>query len=166
PRHALVRLHLRRPGGRRPRAAPRHPPALRLLRALPGRDAGGARGRARRAGQDGALDLRPIAQGRPSLVPVAATVAKLWRERHGSRTYGSRRPIGGGSVRPRPVAATVTEHALTRHCERGGEGRLVKEDAGRAAGEDGERDRADARERGRGVLSDPYPDAVLGDHYG
>ena len=50
--------------GRRAGAAPRAAAALRLGRALPGRHAGGARGRARRAGEDRARDLRAAAQGR------------------------------------------------------------------------------------------------------
>src|SRR5207249_4849096 len=60
---------LRRARGRGPRPAPRAPAALRLGRALPRGDAGGAGGRPRCPGEDGALDLRPAAQSRPGLEP-------------------------------------------------------------------------------------------------
>src|SRR5262249_52751603 len=63
PRLALVRVDLRRARGRRAGAAARALAALRLGRALPGRVAGGARGRPGGPGPDGALQLRPSGQG-------------------------------------------------------------------------------------------------------
>ena len=64
PRHARVRVDLRRPRGDRPGTAAGDPAPLRLGRRVPRRDAGGARGRSRAACEDGARRLRAAAQGR------------------------------------------------------------------------------------------------------
>src|SRR5262249_23629310 len=69
PRRALVRNDLRHAPGRRPRAAARDPPPLRLARALARRVAGGARRGSRPTGCDRAEDLRAAAQGRPRVAP-------------------------------------------------------------------------------------------------
>src|SRR5205085_3186696 len=66
-RHEVVRLDLRRPRRRRPRAPTGDPAALRLRGALPGRVTGRARGGSGRPREDGALDLRPAAPGRARL---------------------------------------------------------------------------------------------------
>ena len=58
-RHAGVRVDLRHARRDRPGATPRDPAALRLGRPLPRRVAGGARGGARAAGEDGAVGVRP-----------------------------------------------------------------------------------------------------------
>ena len=58
---------LRHAGGRRPRAAAGSDPALRLDRERARGEPGGARGRAGRAGEDGALDLRAAPQDRARL---------------------------------------------------------------------------------------------------
>ena len=68
-------VDLRHAPGRRPGPAARAAAALRLGRALPRRDPGGARGSSRHAAEDRALDLRAAPQGRPRVVsgPTAAT---------------------------------------------------------------------------------------------
>src|SRR5205085_3402144 len=80
-RDARLRLDLRRPRRRRPDAPARAAPALRLGRGDARGDGGGARGRARRAGEDRAAHLRAAAQSgsgidlespRPATGPTAA----------------------------------------------------------------------------------------------
>ena len=61
---AGARVALRHARRGRPRAAARAPAALRLDRGRAGGEPGAARGRPRRAGEDGARDLRPAAQDR------------------------------------------------------------------------------------------------------
>ncbi len=87
-------VDLRHARGRRARAQARAAPALRLGGAIPRRVPGGARGRDRGAGEDGALDLRAAPQGGPGLTallserPCAVAPAKSpqrdeesWRSR-------------------------------------------------------------------------------------
>src|SRR5439155_11547781 len=61
------RVDLRHAPGSRPGPPAGAAEPLRLGRALPGGDPGGARGRARDSGANGALDLRATAQSRPRL---------------------------------------------------------------------------------------------------
>ena len=63
-------VDLRHAPGRRPGSSPRAASALRLGRALPRREPGRARRRARDPREDGALDLRAAPQSRPRLTGV------------------------------------------------------------------------------------------------
>src|SRR6266542_383101 len=78
-----ARVDLRHAAGGRPGAAAGAATPLRLGGALPRGHAGGARGRPRDAGQDGARDLCPAAQGRTGVV---ASPSPDERSRHGSRS--------------------------------------------------------------------------------
>ena len=67
--------------GRGAGAPARAAPALRLGGAIPRRVPGGARGRDRGAGEDGALDLRPAPQGGPGLSGLAQRAPCAVRQR-------------------------------------------------------------------------------------
>ena len=83
-RHARVRVDLRHARGDRPVAAAGDPAALRLGRPLPRRLAGGARGGARAAGQDGPLGLRPAPPHRRAGEVLARCVRVLGGPRQAS----------------------------------------------------------------------------------
>src|SRR5439155_3784501 len=80
-RIARLRVDLRRPRGRRPGAQARTPPAFRFGRGDARRNAGGARGRARRPAEDRAPDLCAAAQDRRRValleVPAASVAAEV-----------------------------------------------------------------------------------------
>src|SRR6185295_8543513 len=67
PGRTLLRLDLRRAGGRRSGPPPCPAPALRLGGALPRGHPGRARGGSWRPGEDCSLDLRAATQSRPRL---------------------------------------------------------------------------------------------------
>ena len=118
---ARLRVDLRHARGRRPGAAAGAAAHFGSVERRARGHAGGARGRARRAGEDGAVDLRAAAQGRPrheaqrswpSCLPAIARVGVAERAGRARRSRGRRwARAASASSRPRTTSSSAGERA-------------------------------------------------------
>ena len=141
--------------GRRARAPARAAPALRLGGAIPRRVPGGARGRARGAAEDGALDLRAAAQGRPRLTGVRPREIVHKLTRFGPLTRRSVSDRGSSVRRRHTFERVLTTGRAQRGWGRASSGPVLAP----AQGPQRDEDRGEAERHVDGDQRDPHADA-------